>query len=121
MKRVTEGEFITALKEDTGYYMNSIKDILNGMRNVLPQLLSDVADEGEVDVCICPGLHIIGRYGPAKTMADPRDHSKTIQVDERCLVTIRQTNTFKDSMAQEFANKMKIKKIREELYADENE
>lgn len=119
MKRITEGEFIAALKEDTGYYMNSIRDILAGIRNVLPQLLSDVVDEGEVDVSVCPGLHIIGRYAPPKTMADPRDHSKTIEVGERCLVTIRQTNTFKEATAQEFANKMQMKKIREELYADE--
>lgn len=71
-------EFIKLVAEESGYYQNAIKDILDGMQVVFERLLSEATPNELVSIKPLEGLTIGTRYYPAKNAMNPKTGEKIV-------------------------------------------
>ena len=65
-------DFIKLVAEESGYYQNAVKDILDSVASVSEKLMSDATPEEQVHIKLFEGLTIGTKYYKERKAMNPR-------------------------------------------------
>lgn len=95
--RITQEQFTTLLKNETGYFKKYSHDLLNAVGKLLPKLLSQATEDEPVEVFICPGVKLVAKHTKPRSLKDPRN-GEPLEVEARILVSAGFTRKFKQDV-----------------------
>ena len=103
---ITREQLIKLLAEKTGYYQQDIRHVLNCLRDLIPELLSDVTKENsKVLVRICEGIALRATFVDERERVNPRDRTPIV-----CPETIRLGANFSEGLKNKIQEMYREKK-----------
>lgn len=116
--KITQEQLITKLRDKTGYFKKYTHGVLNGIGDLLPELLAQATEDEDVEIFICPGVKLIARYTKPRTLKDPRN-GEQIEVDTRILLTAQFTRKFKKDVNDIFNGVAPAEDVEEIIYGED--
>lgn len=102
---ISREQLIKLLADKSGYYQQDIRHVLNCLRDLIPELLSDVTKENDkVLVRICEGVAFRATFVDERERIDPRDRTPII-CPETVRLGINYSDGFKNKIQEMFQSK----------------
>lgn len=103
---ITREQLIRLLAEKSGYYQQDIRHVLNCLRDLIPDLLSDVTKENDkILIRLCEGIALRATFVDERERVDPRDRTPII-----CPETIRLGTNYSEGFKEKVQEMYREKK-----------
>ena len=105
---ITREQLIKLLADRTGYYQQDVRHVLNCLRDLIPELLSDVTKENDkVLVRLCEGIALRATFVDERERVDPRNRKPIV-----CPETIRLGTNYSEGLKNKVQEMYREKKAK---------